>query len=181
MQKSLIGLLFIISFNAQALFLFEPYLGYGNGSFKNITEDTGSFKSLSAGSRLAYVDPLFMIGVDVRAMKQNYEANYVDVNNDDYLAMDINWLLGFHFGTLRLWYSFGTSGIQMEDGQDGFYYGNNDKWGLSYRFSRNVYINLEVIRQTYDEYEISNKSTEDLSSDLENRTFLLSLSFPFIF
>ncbi len=182
MKKGLLLLFLITSFNTQAYFLFEPSLGYGKGTFfNNNNREDGNFTNLSFGTRLAYVDDTFLLGVDVRAMSQDYEKNYVDNIADDYLAMDIGWVLGIHAGSMRFWYSFGTTGMQMEQGSDGFYYGNFDKWGVSYRYTSNLFFNVEIVRQYYDEYEIQNTPTRDLSGDLENRTVLFSVSFPFIF
>jgi hypothetical protein len=182
MTKYILIAFTLISFKAHALFLFEPQVGYGAGTFyNNNTRSDGVFRAYSFGAKLAYADELWLLGLDTRVMDQRYDTGYVDDRGDEYLAMDIGWITGIHLGTTRIWYSFGTTGMQMEDGSDGFYYGNYDKWGFSWRYMQNIFLNLEIIRQNYDEFEISNQATQDLSGELENRTILISVSFPFIF
>ncbi|MGE4131683.1 MAG: outer membrane beta-barrel protein [Bdellovibrionales bacterium] len=164
----------LISFpKANAEFLVEPYAGYHMGTWKT-TSPSHDLNGISYGLRLGYLSSGFMVGADYMLGKWSDD---VTPTSNDWEPKDLALFFGYNFPTLvRLYfaYAFDAEAELTASGSSSKYSGTGVKFGVGFRVVPLVSINLEMIRDTYDEVNGNN-----LSTDLKTNMYGVTVSFPF--
>lgn len=175
MKKLLAVFALILGFTsaAQARVLVEPYLGYEMGTTKN---PDGKFDGSQLGLRLAYSSPIFFwAGLDyTMGVSGTFKPDVG--SNDDGKRSTLYGVVGVDFPILlRAWAGYGfMNEIKTDNG--GKFKGKATKVGVGFTGLPFVSLNLEYITEKFDEND-----TFPITNDLENSTYVLSVSLPFEF
>ena len=184
----------LISANAMAGILIEPYLGYESGAMP-ATANADNFDGLDAsgktsgsvaGMRLGFTFA-FMLWLALDASNENGNFKYSGlstIGEDSKFDRSTSWLtVGFDFPILfRAWAGVGSvSRMNFKSDSDITLNGGSTKVGLGFTGLPFLSVNLEYIMNTYD--KINTKDTKDgkvkdVFSDLKDNHVVLSVSLP---
>lgn len=175
MKKLLIVLSLMISANAFAGILFEPYLGYHLAG----TEQTGSTDAdvtgVGYGARVGWTLPLVFFALDYSAASLDIKADDGTPKLDgDYTALGA--VVGASLPIFRLWAGYNFSSQMDIEGQ-GKAKGNGMKAGLGFKMPvLPISFNLEYIINQYDKL-----GSISLTNDLKQKGIFFSVSAPLSF
>lgn len=157
---------------ANADLLVEPYLGYEKGSFKDSLDDNTSFTNL--GLRLAYKAPvMFWVGLDAT---MSMSGSIDGLGDPDAKRTTYYGVAGIDLPILlRGWIGYAISSeIKMESPVSDTVKGKGMKVGLGTTFLPFVSLNLEYLKDTFDE-------GAGLTEDENHESYMLSVSLPLEF
>lgn len=195
---SLISLL-LLSFNAQAAFLIEPYLGYkahasGDRNLAGAHTDY-TYRGPTLGGRVGYQFLGLMAGLDYSASTFDLEretttSGVTTTTKDDYSQSTFGFFVGYNLPLLlRAWGAYYLS-TSYED-QDGTNKGQKFKGqgygaGIGFTGLPFVSLNLELRRLQLDEFEDPTSTTSRVvkysgSASPEITEIFLSVSLPLTF
>lgn len=179
----ILKIIFVIIFCiplAQASFLFSPYGGIQNLEF-NENNRTGDVKGQRVGAHLGWQYFYFTIGLDV-----NYQFNEIDKgfrgsSSENYKGYAFGPFIGIGTNGVRMWVGARLTSLEMENSIDGYYFGEAYFLGMGFRVLNPLFLNIEYIKNTYDEQEIDDGETTSLSNSIKFDGLFVSVSLPFYF
>lgn len=174
MKKLLVVLVAVLGFGSisKADILIEPYVGYEMGK---TTDPDGKLTGSQLGLRLAYKTPLMLwVGADYTMGSGETDP---DVGaKEDAKRSTLSGVVGIDFPILlRAWVGVGlTNDIKVGDYK---FEGKNVKVGLGFTGLPFVSLNLEYIKDTWDKWD----GPIDLTTDVQNESYVFSVSLPLEF
>ncbi|UXR66140.1 hypothetical protein EZJ49_07740 [Bdellovibrio bacteriovorus] len=174
MKKLLVVLAVVLGFGSvsHADVLVEPYLGY---EFGKTTDPDGKLTGSQLGLRLAYKTPLMLwVGADY-TMGVSGEVDPDSTPKEDAKRTTLSGVVGIDFPILlRAWLGVGfTNDLKLDSGK---LTGKNMKLGVGFTGLPFVSLNLEYIKDTWDEFD-----GNSLTTDAQNESYVLSVSLPLEF
>jgi hypothetical protein len=183
MKKILVALFLLLSFNANAWLLVEPYIGYDIGTKSEITPSNPpaelEYNGFIYGGRLGFVWKILMLGVDMSGMSGTATTTSTGIEIDkDVTKSSFGAFAGVNVDLtaigLRAWVSyFFSNKLSFEDNTE--LKGNG--WGIG--------LGITLIKFLGINFEYRGNSFDELTSDLGNATveykpseFVISLSVP---
>lgn len=174
----LISLFFIlISMKSYALFLFNPYVGKSSGDF-NYADNKGGYTALHGGAHMAYQNEIYTLGIDMSYNQYDFAKNYLNRNQKHYKGWDWGLLAGIATQGMRIWAVANLNSIRMPQGDNGYYFGNTYKFGIGFRVAGDIFLNLEYLKNTFNESEVNNGVTTDLANNIKLEATMISISVP---
>ena len=175
-MKYLLSFILLISLNANASFLIEPFAGMNfNGQFQaDGATDKDNFSGTMYGGRAGVEKMGFMIGMDARI--SNWEID--DNNNSELSTTSYGFFAGYNFPMLlRVWgtYVFGGDGTVKDSGD--FLKGSGFILGIGYKVFPFISLNFESGNLKFSEFETEAGVNDSGRSD-EATYYLLSVSIP---
>ncbi len=174
MKKLLIAITFLMSTNASAGILLEPYLGYNAGKTSQSGSPSGDLTGVGYGLRAGWTLPLIFIGVDYAIHDVDWEPDGAAKNSVDIKNLGV--VIGATLPVIRVWagYNFDAE-ADVKDAVK--YEGSGMKAGVGFKMPIiPVSFNLEYI---INEYDKANGMT--LTNKLEAKTLFVSVSAPLSF
>lgn len=172
MKKLLIAITILVSTNASAGILLEPYLGYNAGKLTQSGSEDADITGLGYGLRVGWTLPLLFIALDYSMhdvdFKDSTGKSSVDVKN-------LGAVVGASLPIIRVWagYNFSAEGEVEADK----FKGSGMKAGVGFKMPiLPVSFNLEYIINEYDEM-----NGMSFANKMESKTVFLSVSAPFSF
>lgn len=169
-----------ISQSAYALFLFNPYIGKSLGDYEE-SVNTGDLETTHFGMHLAWQDGFFTLGLDVSYMINEFETPFLGYNDDELKSWDYGLLIGMGTEKFRIWTSISLNSLEMENDIDGFYFGSGFRAGLGIKVAGDVFLNIEFVKNIYDESEVADGLTNDIQNNIKTESTMLSISVPTYF
>ncbi|MGK0366957.1 MAG: hypothetical protein ACI9QD_000088 [Thermoproteota archaeon] len=182
-RKFLITILLLSVFfthSAQALFLFNPYVGKSYGEFEHGT-DTGDIETSHYGMHLAFQDKRFTIGLDLSYMVNSFDRDFLSANQTYYKSYDYGVLIGFATDGMRLWGVLSLNSMEFEKNRNGFYFGEAYRFGIGFKVAGDVFLNIEKVRNIYTEKESGNGETTTIGTFIKTDSIMISISVPSYF
>ena len=171
------SLFILMSFSgtAHAGFLIEPFVDYAvSGKSKQGSADD-DFSALGFGARLGMTTLGFMYGLEYATGNYTVKQSTGDVDGS---FSDLGLFVGYEFPILiRAWISYYIQSKSDVDNSNVEYKGTGTKIGVGYTGLPFISINLQLLMQTYDEYEAGSLSGT-LANDIKNTAYLLGVSLP---
>lgn len=172
MKKLLVILLFLVSTNASAGILLEPYMGYMSGSSSNTPKL--KLTGPNYGARLGYAMPGLFFALDYTLGILEGKQNTTTLDYDHKASALV---VGTDVDVLRLWAGYTFANELDQDGNNGVYEGSGFKFGLGYKIiEMPLSLNFEYLIDTYDELDGAN-----LPVELKINTMFFSVSVPLEF
>lgn len=191
-------LLFILVFSwinsAQAYFIFEPVVGYQQGSMEQTfsTPSKESFKlsGSQGGLRVHWLLPRssVLIGLEGTYASGKIKSESGATADASYTLTDSSAHLGIYMNRLRFWAGYGLS-LQLNtknngsDGKDKVYGGQLIKAGIGYLFFQNFSVNIEHSMQDFKTKLEAGSSTKIGAGNsfevFKASETALTVSFPF--
>ncbi len=172
--------LFYYSEKANAGFLVEPYLGtYLSSTYEGDSNAEGDLTGTAVGARVGFQNLGLMLGLDGR--RHTWTSDPDDGTDGSELSgTSLGLFVGYDFPILlRVWaeYIFSNTLDETDGDEDEYYEGGGTLFGLGYKVLPFVSVNLEMGTFTTSKAKDGTTGTE-FDFDLENKTYLLSVSFP---
>lgn len=181
-MKKIFLLLALLSGNAYAGVLFEPYAGYLSGNYKQSLVINGAslplnndFTGYGAGARLGITTGYFALGGEVMKSKIKLKNGGGEVEPLDYGAF-----AGvFVPGSFRLYGGY-TLSSKADFGADKLK-GTGYKAGVGYEFASHLSINAEYVVEKFDTFDLAGGLGlgGTLTYSGEAKGYMVTVGFPF--
>jgi len=171
MKKLLVALSILLSTNAFAGVLLEPYIGYNIGGTDQSGQVDSDLKGEGYGLRLGWKLPFVFVALDYSMSNITSEkSGQADEDGD---LKNFGVVVGASLPMVRVWAGYNFSAVEDLD-TTGKYTGNGMKAGIGFKIPvLPISINAEYIISKYDEL-----SDVALTNDVDSKMLFLSLSAP---
>lgn len=174
-MKKLLAIFALSAFSvslAHAGVLFEPFVGFENGSYE-VGSSEGDVAGATYGARLGMTTMGFMFGGEYSLTAGKRKPDGATPDSDADLT-DTGVFVGYEFPVMfRIYATYFVSSKLDDENLNDDYKGTGTRIGIGYTGLPFIAINVEMINRTYDEY-----GSIDLTNDLKTSTFAVNISLP---